>query len=256
MVQLQQFQGTPMYQALSELAAEMDKRHMPPVTLNVIGGFALMMRGVRPIDGVTDIDYIGENFSEEINRMIDQIGLKHGMGVGWINNDSLLTGNTMDSFELSTGELHFNHACTIGPISIHVLEEMDILRMKIIAVDTSMAELEATGEFARMKDFSDIQTLITAQGLSTEDVKETFEEYMICDETADLLEIIQEHGPEKASFVIQQKAAEIKRERAQAKQNIRSPFVDHLMDQLMAKQEQVKLTEEDLDFNRNGGIQL
>lgn len=49
---------TPMGAALLELAEEMEKQDMPPpVTLQVIGGFTLMLRGVRPLTGVTDIDF-------------------------------------------------------------------------------------------------------------------------------------------------------------------------------------------------------
>lgn len=146
MIDKTQLKGTPMYEALADLAKQMNKRQMPPVELNVIGGFALMLHGVRPPDGVTDIDYVGTDLSEDINRLIEEIGEKHNMESGWINKDGMAAGIGMGDFELSTGELHFIPALEVGNITINVLEEKDLLRLKIIAVDTAMTELEATGE--------------------------------------------------------------------------------------------------------------
>lgn len=198
-----------MYRALIGLAEKMDKRHMPPVELNVIGGFALMLHGIRPVDGVTDIDFVGDGLSKELDDAIDEIGLEYGMEPGWINRDGMASGIRMEDFELSTGKLHFMLALTVGRITINILEERDLLRLKVIAVDTAMTELEATGEFARVKDFHDIHDLMEKLGMTPEDAICEYGDYMICyPDTGDLLHAIAKNGPDGGLSVIKNKKQE------------------------------------------------
>lgn len=209
MVKIAQLQGTPMYEALVDLAQKMNKENMPPVELNVIGGFALMLHGVRPADGVTDIDFVGSDLSEDLNRIIKEIGRSHDMEPGWINKDGMATGVGMDDFELSTGVLHFIPALTVGNITINILEEKDLLRLKIIAVDTAMTELEATGEFARVKDFHDIHDLMEKLDMSPEDAICEYGDYMICyPDTGDLIHAIANEGPDAGLEIIEAKRQE------------------------------------------------
>lgn len=197
MVSKEQLEGTPMYEALADLARKMDSKNMPPVDLNVIGGFALMLQGVRPADGVTDIDYVGDDLPEILNSLIEETGREHHMEPGWINKDGMSQGITMEDFELSTGELHFTHAVSIGRISVNVLDKKDLLRMKIISVDTAMTELEATGEFARVKDFHDIHSLMGDLGMDADGAIREYRDYMICyPETGDLIKAIHKEGPD------------------------------------------------------------
>lgn len=197
MVSKEQLEGTPMYEALADLARKMGNRNMPPVDLNVIGGFALMLQGVRPADGVTDIDYVGDDLPTTLNVLIEETGREHRMEPGWINKDGMSQGITMEDFELSTGELHFTHAVSIGRININVLDEKDLLRLKIISVDTAMTELEATGEFARVKDFHDIHSLMEDLGMGADDAIREYRGYMICyPETGDLIRAIHKDGPD------------------------------------------------------------
>ena len=209
MVEKQQLEGTPMYEALKDLAEKMNKEKMPPVELNVIGGFALMLHGVRPATGVTDIDYVGKDLSAGLNQLIEEIGRAHNMEPGWINKDGMATGIAMEDFELSTGVLHFTPALTIGDITINVLEEKDLLRLKIISIDTAMTELEATGEFARIKDFHDIYELMNKMKMKPEDAIREYSDYMICyPDTGDLIHAIMDDGPDGGLSVIEVKKHE------------------------------------------------
>lgn len=209
MVRRKDLEGTPMYEALADLAEKMDKENMPPVELNVIGGFALMLHGVRPADGVTDIDYVGDGLPDKLNRLIKETGRKHRMEPGWINKDGMSSGISMDDFELSTGVLHFVPALTVGNITINILEERDLLRLKVIAVDTAMTELEATGEFARVKDFHDIHALMEKLQMSPEDAIKEYGDYMICyPDTGDLIHAIANNGPDGGLEVIEAKKQE------------------------------------------------
>ncbi len=209
MISKSQLQGTPMYEALVDLAEKMNKENVPPVELNVIGGFALMLHGVRPADGVTDIDYVGTDLPKTLNSLIEETGRAHKMEPGWINKDGMSQGISMEDFELSTGELHFVPALTVGNITINVLEEKDLLRLKVIAVDTAMTELEATGEFARMKDFHDIHLLMDKLKMSPEDAIREYSDYMICyPDTGDLIHAIARGGPDGGLEVIEAKKQE------------------------------------------------
>lgn len=252
MVDMERFQGTPMFNALMDLAFEIRDQNLPPVELNVIGGFALMLQGVRPATDITDIDYFGPDLSKDINELCHKVGMKHGMESGWINNDGMLAGDSMDDFELSTGPMHFETAFVIGPVTVNVLDEKDLLRLKVIAVDTAMTELEATGDFARRKDFGDIKALMDKLGMGPEDVETEFEDYILCEpDTNDLISIIYEDGPEKAMTAIDRKARDIRDN--QDTDQTRSPYMENLLSQLMGKQDRIRLQESDLDFAKDTG---
>lgn len=209
MVDQKQLRGTPMYEALTDLANKMNEKNMPPIELNVIGGFALMLHGMRPADGVTDIDYVGSDLSGDLNELIREIGLAHNMEPGWINKDGMSVGMEMSDFELSTGELHFVPALTVGNITVNILKEKDLLRLKIIAVDTAMTELEATGEFARIKDFHDIHELMNKLEMGPEDAIREYGDYMICyPDTGDLIHAIANDGPDGGLKIIETKKHE------------------------------------------------
>lgn len=234
MLSLEKFKNTPMGVALLELADEMKKKQMPPVELNVIGGFALMLRGIRSPDGVTDVDYVGMDLSESFAELSRRIGLKHGMESGWINNDGMLTGDSIEAFELSTGKLHFNHVFTVGDITINVLDERDLLRLKVISVDTAMAELEANGSFARTKDFEDVRALMRSQKVRPEQLEAEFGEYMICKpNTERLLTKIYVDGPEKASEAIDQYVSSMRKKKMYRKSETQSAYMKNLMKNLM-----------------------
>ena len=172
------FQDTPMGMALEDLARRMDEEGMPPVTINAVGGFALLLHGVRPKTSVTDIDYVGRPFPDRFNRIADEVGLGPQMGKGWINNDVMMADISMDAFEFSTGKLKFHEAFSVGSIKINVLDEADLLRMKLIAVDTSLSGTDSGGEFTRMKDLPDVIALMGRQGIKSDELYGKYGEWI------------------------------------------------------------------------------
>ena len=148
-----------VYKALEELDEIFHKKRVIPFELNVVGGFALTVQRVRMSD-YTDIDYIGATLPEELREIVDEVGIRYGLGRGWINNDVLLAGSDLKELELLTGKLEFVHAFDLRVITVNVLDKRCLLRMKIIAIDTSFAELDAGGGFARFKDFDDVLLLM------------------------------------------------------------------------------------------------
>lgn len=186
-------QQMPMGQALTELNREMAERDMPPVTLNVVGGFALMTRNLRPAETLTDIDYVGDPLSKDFTRLADQIGRKYSLPSQWINNDVMLSGIDMQDFEFATGELHFDPALSLSHIEVNVLQPQDLLRMKMISLDTAAMAAESGGDFTRMKDFDDVLVLMKDQHITSDELYTKFEDY-ISPSTAKLIQRYESEG--------------------------------------------------------------
>ena len=171
-----------VYQALEELDERLYQLKVHPFTLNVVGGFALTVEQIRLSD-FTDIDYVGKDFPESIKEIIDEIGIKYKLGRGWINNDVIMGGGDISDLEVSTGTLIFNHAFDLRVITVNTLDREDILKMKLIALDTSYAGSEGlSSQEIRIKDFIDIDLLMKACGFTYNDVVEEYFDYILSPE--------------------------------------------------------------------------
>lgn len=194
MVNQNEFMKSPMGQAITELNQEMAQRNLPPISLNVVGGFALMLHGVRDIDTQTDIDYVGKKLPEIITEISNPIGIRHGLGRSWINNDVMLADIDVKDFEYVTGELHFEPALDLDRIQINILDPKDLLRMKLIAVDTASTAVECGGDFTRMKDIPDILALMNIQHETYESLEFKNKKYLINDDTLKLVQLYETQG--------------------------------------------------------------
>lgn len=199
-----EYKNTPMYEGLKQLNDYLLKESLPSYKFNVIGGFAMICHNLRQ-SGITDVDYIGPDFPEKLTRKIDEIGERLGLGHGWINNDCLLSGTTLEDFELTTGKLTFHHAFSLEKISVDILDKKDLLRLKVIAVDTSLSALEFGGEFTRIKDLPDIGYLMDDLGYDllsleldtymyniSEDTYETIEKYLKTRDLGETLKYVED----------------------------------------------------------------
>ena len=227
------FKSTPMGSALEDLAQRMRDEDLPPVSFNVVGGFALMLHGVRPMDSVTDIDYVGRPLPKRLKELVREVGLAHQMEPAWINNDVLLSGNTMDSFEFTTGKLTFHDEFSVGGIGIRVLDEKDLLRMKLIAVDTSMAGVETGGEFSRKKDLPDVKLLMDRHGVKSEDLFAKYGQY-IQPMTQDVIQAYEKGGDDEVDRMVDEIGEayreQLRRQRAGRKESV----MDHQINPFLA----------------------
>jgi hypothetical protein len=239
MIDNNKFAETPMGQAVIELSEEMKKQNMPPVSINVIGGFALMMREIRDPNSLTDIDYVGNELPDNFNRLSDKIGLKHNLGHGWINNDVMLTDITMEDFEESTGKLHFTESMEIGNIKINILDEEDVLRMKLIAVDTSVTAVEDGGEFTRVKDLPDVAKLMKRADMTPDEIMDKYSKFIVNENTPKIVEVYINGGEEKALSEIDKISNEhniwAERQRAASGTHQRSAFLDNYLSSLFSQ---------------------
>ena len=158
-----------VYKALEELDRRLAEKGVRPFELNVVGGFALLLEKIR-IPDYTDIDYVGEDLDEEIKKIIDEVGEDFKLGRGWINNDVLMTGSTIEDLEYVVGELNFKPALSLRVINVNALDLNGVLRMKVVAIDTSYMGSRWGGEFTRVKDFADIKLLCDALGYTFKDL--------------------------------------------------------------------------------------
>lgn len=170
-----------VYKALEELDDILYRKGIAPFELNVIGGFALTVEQIRMTD-YTDIDYVGKDLPDEIKMVIDDVGMRYGLGRGWINNDCLLSGASLEDLEFVTGKLKFIHKFNLKVISINALDKECILRMKLIAIDTSYSGMGEGGDFSRIKDFPDIPLLLDACNFSYNDMVKRNYDYLLCPE--------------------------------------------------------------------------
>lgn len=179
--------NTQMYKALVEFDEEFGKlNNKKPMSLNVIGGFALIVPGIRKGD-YTDIDYAGKDFPEKVKELVDKIGMKYNLGRGFINNDCLVTGTTLEDMEYATGPLTFSHGFDLKYITVNILVPKDVLKMKMIAIDTSYMGMDLGGEFTRLKDFGDIAAICEEEHLNIDDVVDMTKDYILCPEIYTLL---------------------------------------------------------------------
>lgn len=170
---IENIEDIAIVKALRQLDEEMTKRKLPPLELNVVGGFALMLHKVRENkDDITDVDYVGPALSDTVKDIADRIGMKTGFGTDWINSDVLMTDSTMEDFEFSTGKLHFSTVLEMNNIRVNVLDKQDLLRMKVIAIDTNVVAVGDGGaDFTRFKDFNDIKLLMADMKMDMSDLE-------------------------------------------------------------------------------------
>ena len=179
MIDKKELRKSPMGKALLELNSELQKKNLPHITLNVIGGFALILHEKRNINDLTDIDYIGEELPDEVKQLSEKIGRKYHFASGWINNDVMASGFSMDDFMLATGQLHFEPYMDTDNITVNVLSQEDLLKLKIIAIDTSLIAIEYGGDFTRMKDLPDIIKLMRDLNITYQDINETYTDFIL-----------------------------------------------------------------------------
>lgn len=202
MIDFESHKKDPLFYALKELNKAMIKHDCPPITLNVVGGFALMIHEDRLPSEYTDIDFAGPALSAQVKQMSVDIAHKMakmeqyqdengkgGLEDDWLNNDLLLSGTSLEDMEFSTGKLHFHPAYELDKIKINVLDERELLRMKLIALDTSLVELESNQDFTRAKDLKDIAMLIDKLGMTVEQAMEENEEFLINENTQTTIQL-------------------------------------------------------------------
>lgn len=227
---MDEFKG-PIFAALGELDKKMKEENLPQIELKCVGGFALMLHGVRERDCITDVDYVGPDLSKKIVELSEEIGRKFNMPEKWINNDLLLTGTSLEDLEYSTGKLHFTKKeLGFNRIKIEVLCLEDLLKMKVIAVDTNLVAIEYGGDFTRIKDYTDILKLMEKCNYTSNKIDECFGEYIVGRNTINSIDIYKKYGSQGINEMVHKIA--IANAANNLKKNVnyeRSSFIDNIL---------------------------
>lgn len=195
MIRFEEHKNDPIFYALLKLDDAMSEHNCAPITLNVVGGFALMIHEDRTASEYTDIDFVGLQLPRQVKQLADEVGQQTGMVKDWLNNDMMLAGATLEDLEFSTGPLNFIPAYQLDNICINVLDEPDLLRLKLIAIDTAMVELENHTDFTRFKDLRDIAALLNKLDLTPAQAIHNNQEYLINENTQTLIQAyLDNHG--------------------------------------------------------------
>ena len=168
MIDIEKHRNDPIFHALEVLNQEMVKNDYPPIELNVVGGFALMLYGHRNPSEYTDIDFVGVKLTKELKSLSEDVGKQTGM---------------VKDLECSTGPLHFEPAYSMEKIAINIIDERDLLKLKLIAIDTALVEIENNVDFTRGKDLKDIGILLKSLGMTVNQAINENRDYIIDDNT-------------------------------------------------------------------------
>ncbi|MCL2036499.1 MAG: hypothetical protein FWG83_03830 [Oscillospiraceae bacterium] len=180
-----------LIKALEDLDSRLYSKYkgkIQPAELNVVGGFALLMRKIRANPNeFTDLDYIGEDFSEDVKRIIDEVGIEYGLGTRWINNQVMLFDSTLADVETAVGKLRFSKSLELKTFTVNVLDLKGLLRMKVVAIDTQILIGATAKDYLRARDFRDVKEIMRKLGFSMRQLKEETGAYVLSDETFSLI---------------------------------------------------------------------
>ncbi|MDY6280724.1 MAG: hypothetical protein SPL63_11475 [Roseburia faecis] len=191
-----------LFKALYLLNGKMEEHDLAPIELNVCGGFAMMANGLRDPDCRTDIDFAGKDLAYEVKALSKEVAKETGIDKDWLNNDMVLSGYSLEDFSLSTGALHFDPMFDMSKIRVNVLEPRDLLKLKMISIDTSMTAIEYGGDFTRMKDFKDVEILLKHEHLTIDEACRKYRNNLISDTTQKILHAYEEGGEDQVIAVV------------------------------------------------------
>ncbi|MBO4847277.1 MAG: hypothetical protein J5525_13410 [Lachnospiraceae bacterium] len=230
------YKDAPLFKSIIELNQAMIDADKDPITLNVVGGFALMIHDIRNKNEFTDIDFVGNRLPDDIEKISDQIGVKNGLEKRWINNDIMLSGSNFDDFVLSTGELHFAQAFDLEKIKVNVLDTQDLLRLKVIAIDTALSAVDFGGDFTRMKDFRDVINISKKLGVDIDSLGERFKDNIVNINTVPAIQTYIELGPSGIKEMVDRMQYEFQKMKFESKGEYkRTSFIDDVINKAIQR---------------------
>lgn len=237
----------PLFHAIELLNQRMQEEDLAPIELNVCGGFAMMCHGLRAPGTKTDVDFAGEDLPLSVQKISEDIGTQLGIGYEWLNNDMVLSGTTFEDLEYATGELHFKPMFDMEKIKVNVLETRDLLKLKLIAIDTALMSVDLGGDFTRMKDFADIEKLLKKEKLSLCDCRNVFSEDLVATDALNLVAVYQKGGEKAVDVFVAKRQqvhrAYVARQAEKSLSNDTKSFIDQLIAEAQRKVDEEKMAE-------------
>ena len=139
-----------------------------PVDLNVVGGFALMVHGLRSSGVTADIDTASPSFSREVEYAVEEVAERLNLPPDWLNNDSVFsfgdetTQDDVDAFNDMLDAAYEHVDLGFRNIRLYVADLSTLAKSKAYAAsDIGVGRTE--------KDVDDLINVLHAMGLFTPD---------------------------------------------------------------------------------------
>lgn len=137
-----------------------------PVELNAIGGFALIVHGLRSTGVTADIDIAAPSFSENVEHAVEEVAKRLNLPPDWLNNDSVFsfgdktTQEDVDAFNDMLNAAYEPVDLGLRNIKLYVADLATLAKSKAYAAsDIGMGRTE--------KDMDDLVNVLHAIGLFT-----------------------------------------------------------------------------------------
>ena len=172
-----------------------------------------------------------------MDKISQKIGVQNGLERHWINNDIMLIGSSLNEFELATGKLHFSKAFELEKIQINVLDTQDLLRLKVIAIDTALSAVDNGGDFTRMKDFRDIIKLSEKLSIPIDSFNERFKDNIVNVGTVAAIQTYKEHGPQAVNEMVRSLQYKLLEENQNTVKGTykRTSYIDNILNKAIAR---------------------
>ena len=151
-----------------------EKLYVLQVTIEIksIGGYALMMYGIRDVNTTKDIDTVTENYSDEVENAILEVAKELNLPNDWLNNDPVFDNNpdiTIEILELLFYELKTN----LKMIKLYMPNLDGLLKAKLLAYQDTLDRVDAgQNHFLREHDLQDIKSILKFKDITS------YEEYL------------------------------------------------------------------------------
>jgi len=139
------------------------------IEIKSIGGYALMMYGIRDVGTTKDIDTVTKTYSKEVETAILEVAEELSLPKDWLNNDPVFDNKPDITIEVL--ELHFYELRTnLKMIKLYLPNLDGLLKSKILALQDTLDRIDAGQDyFLREHDFYDIKSILKYKDITSYD---------------------------------------------------------------------------------------
>jgi hypothetical protein len=152
-----------LLQALQKLDDCLEEQGIASLEIRIVGGFALIVHGIRDTGFTQDIDSMTREFAPDIKATIAKIGKEMGIKLGWLNADMVL--DDPEIIRDIVGELVFESYDEFKVLQVSVASLPSLLRLKLVAAGDNLEITNDEVEFER--HFEDVKALMRALDISS-----------------------------------------------------------------------------------------
>ncbi|MDR2587679.1 MAG: hypothetical protein LBC23_05420 [Coriobacteriales bacterium] len=122
--------------ALSVLDNKLVLAKCEPIEIRIVGGFALILHGIRETGFTQDIDSMTRDFEPQVKQMIAETGRELNLKLGWLNADMVL--DDPEIITMIIGETNFEDYGDYQALDVKVADMTTLLKLKIVAAGDTL----------------------------------------------------------------------------------------------------------------------